>query len=178
MRGLKEFLKFNVSLTFEIFSRKVVMSLEQRKLVYTKVHDPNFNGAFFRSLTGVLYQNQQNFNGTRNLIAKEKFLTIPVVIYVRKKFYLLQSLNDRIWQLNAGGLLDYWHSQIIDSRYLNIIESQEPTAIELHHLSGCFMLLLFGLIIAAAAFVCEVLYKRFWDRSRKLKSIKNYALKL
>lgn len=142
------------------------MTLEQRMLLYSRANDPKFNGVFFRSLTGVLYQNQKNFNGTRFLVCKEKFMTIPVVIYVRKRFYLLQSLNEHIWQLDAGGLLDYWHSQIIDTRYLNIIESQEPTAIELHHLTGCFLLLMIGAVIAAIAFVCELLYKRFWGRSR------------
>lgn len=145
------------------------MTLEQRALLYNRSHDPYFKGVFFRSLTGVLYQNQQNFNGTRLLLCKEKFMTIPVVIYVRKGFYLLQSLNEHIWQLDAGGLLDYWHSQIIDSRYLNVIESQEPTAIELHHLSGCFLLLLIGAFIAAVVFVCEILYKRLWIRSRSGK---------
>lgn len=136
------------------------MTLEQRSLLYNRSNDPDFKGVFFRSLTGVLYQNQRNFNGTRFLLCKEKFLTIPVVIYVRKGFYLLQSLNEHIWQLDAGGLLDYWQSQIIDSRYLKIIE-KEPTAIELHHLSGCFLLLGIGVLIAAIAFVSEVLHKRF-----------------
>lgn len=145
------------------------MTLEQRMLLYNRSNDPDFKGVFFRSLTGVLYQNQKNFNGTRFLLCKEKFLTIPVVIYVQKGFYLLQSLNEHIWQLDAGGLLDYWHSQIIDSRYLNVIESQEPSAIELHHLSGCFLLLLIGAVIAAVAFLCEIIYERFWGRSRSGK---------
>jgi hypothetical protein len=140
------------------------MTLEQRKKLYSRANDPSFKGAFFRSLTGVLYENQKNFNGTRYLICKEKFLTIPVVIYVRKGFYLLHALNEHISRLEAGGLISYWHSQIIDERYLKIVESQEPSVIELHHLSGGFLLLLIGCLIATLAFICEILFARFTSR--------------
>lgn len=138
------------------------MTIEQRMKIYHKALDPSFKGAFFRSFTGVLYQNQRNLNGTRYLMCKEKFLTIPVVMYVRKGFYLLQPLNEHIAMLEAGGLINYWHSQIIDERYLEIIESKEPSAIELHQLSGGFFILLFGCFIALLAFICELLYKKLF----------------
>ncbi len=144
------------------------MSLEQRSLLYSRSHDPNFKGAFFRTYTGILYQNQQNFNQTRFLLCKEKFLTIPVVIYVRKKFYLLHSFNELIYNLGASGLLGYWQSEIIDSRYLNIIDYHEPTAIELQHLSGGFMVLLLGALVALIAFVGEILHKKFWGQNQMI----------
>ena len=138
------------------------MTIEQREKFYSRSNDPTFKGAFFRSLTGILYQNQQNFNGTRYLICKEIFLTIPVVVYVRKRFFLLQPLNERIAMLEAGGLINYWHSLIIDERFLKVIESQEPSAIEIHHLSGGFFLLLFGCLISSLAFICEVLHAKLF----------------
>lgn len=149
------------------------MTLEQRMKFYSRSNDPTFKGAFFRSLTGILYQNQQNFNGTRYLICKEVFLTIPVVVYVRKGFFLLQPLNERIAMLEAGGLINYWHSLIIDERFLKVIESQEPTAIEIHHLSGGFFLLLFGCLISSLAFICEVLYAKLFHCKMKVQQVHN-----
>lgn len=147
------------------------MTIEQRQKLFSRSNDPTFKGAFFRSLTGVLYQNQHNFNGTRYLICKEIFLTIPVVIYVRKGFFLLQPLNERIAMLEAGGLINYWHSQIIDERYLKVIESQDPSAIQLHHLSGGFFLLLFGCLASSLAFICEVLHAKYFHCKLKVQQV-------
>lgn len=150
-----------------------MLTIEAREKLFSRSNDPTFKGAFFRSLTGVLYQNQQNFNGTRLLICKEKFLTIPVVIYVRKGFFLLQPLNERIAMLEAGGLINYWHSLIIDERYLKVIESQDPSAIQIHHLSGGFFLLLFGCLISSLAFICEVLHAKFFHNKYKVQQEHN-----
>jgi hypothetical protein len=134
------------------------LSLEQRIDLYNKSNDPSFKGTFFRSLTGILYTNQQNFNGTLFLICKEKYLTIPVVIYCRKDFFLLQRLNIKIGQLLAAGLIDHWHSSILDQRFLHKIESKQPKKIALEHLMGGIILWIVGCLIATITFACEILY--------------------
>ncbi|KAG5674082.1 hypothetical protein PVAND_004069 [Polypedilum vanderplanki] len=148
-----------------IYERKIVMPLEQRTLLFKKSLDPSFDGVFPRSLTGVMYSNQLNYNTSVYLICKEKFMTFSIVIYTRKGFFLLNALNDKIAQLQTAGLIDYWHSQIFDQRYLNIKESQEPKPTELHHLSGCFWLLIIGCTTGLVSFVCEILYAKIFARS-------------
>ena len=133
------------------------MDLETRNLLYSRSFDPSFKGVFLRSLTGVLYSNQKNYKTSVFLICKEKFMTLPVVIYVRKGFYLLEQLNEKIEQLQTAGLIEYWHSEIFDKRYLNIKESNEPKPINIEHLTGGFILLLIGCLIAFCAFIYEIL---------------------
>jgi hypothetical protein len=140
------------------------MDLETRNLLLNKSFDPTFKGVFLRSLTGVLYSNQKNYNTSVFLICKEHFMTFPVVIYVRKGFYLLEQLNEKIEQLQTAGLIEYWHSQIFDQRYLNIKESDEPKPIKIEHLTGGFIILLIGLSIASFAFICEILRRFFSTR--------------
>lgn len=147
--------------------RKIVMTLEQRMLLYNKSRDSAFKGVFLRSLTGALYSNQLTYNTSVNLICKEKFMVFPVVIYTRKGFYLLNILNKKIIHLQAAGLIEYWHSEIIDERYLKIEESKEPKPIQVRHLSGGFSIWLIGCLIAFCAFVCEILYAKIISRALK-----------
>jgi hypothetical protein len=141
------------------------MTLEQRMLLYNRSNDPTFRGVFPRSLTGVLYSNQLNYNTSMNLICKEKFMTFSVVIYTRKGFYLLGALNEKIAQLQAAGLIEYWHSEIFDERFLKVQESQEPKPTEVRHLSGCFMIWLMGCFAALVVFICEILHARIFAKS-------------
>lgn len=136
------------------------MDPAKRTQLFNKSHDPSFKGVFPRSLTGVLYSNQQNYNTSVFLICKEKFMTLPVVIYIRKGFFLLEQLNEKIRQLQAAGLIEYWHSEIFDQRYLNIKVKEAPKRIQIEHLSGGFVIFTAGCVIASCAFVCEVLCKK------------------
>lgn len=85
-------------------------------------------------------------------------MTLPVVIYTRKGFFLLEQLNEKIRQLKAAGLIDYWHFEIFDERYLNIKESEQPRPIRTEHLSGGFAIFACGCFVAFIAFACEILY--------------------
>lgn len=66
--------------------------------------------------------------------------------------------------LEAAGLINYWHAEIIDERYLKIIESKEPKAIELYHLSGGFYLFLVGCLISLLVFLGEYIYIYFFHK--------------
>lgn len=139
------------------------MDLEKRTLLFNKSHDPSFNGVFLRSLTGVLYDNQKNYNESVFLICKEKFMSLSVVIYFRKGFYLFEQLNLKIQHLQAAGLIDYWHSEIFDERFLNVKESQHPKQIQIGQLSGGFAILAIGCFLASLAFGFEILYSRVFS---------------
>lgn len=121
--------------------------------------DPNFKGAYGQSLIRILYFDQisPNRKKGRFKICKEIFLTIPVVIYTKKNFYLLDALNEKIDILKASGLIDFWHFQDIDERLLNVKETRDPKVLTINHLSGCFQILFLGYFASFVVFAFELL---------------------
>lgn len=85
------------------------------------------------------------------------FLMLPVVMYVRKDFFLTTSINKNIEFLQAAGLIDYWHTEIIDERLLKTQESKEPKGIKLEYLSGCFYILMIACSLSILTFMGEIL---------------------
>jgi hypothetical protein len=126
-------------------------------------------GAFLRSLSGVQYMNQLNHNNTSEIftICRENFMTIPVVIYARKDFFLIDKVNEKIQLVQAAGLIDYWHSQAIDKKNLKADDSSgQPIKLSLRHLLGSFAIWMFGLIIALIMFMAENCKFRLMRRQR------------
>lgn len=94
---------------------------------------------------------------------------LPVVMYVRKDFYLTAAINKQLQFLQAAGLIDYWHSSIIDERLLKVSESKEPKGIKIEYLSGCFYILTISCCLAIVIFLGELLNEK-WGKSFKLKT--------
>lgn len=138
------------------------------------IHDSSFKGAFLRSLTSILYINELRFHMNEKiyLICKEFFMSVPVVIFTRKNFFLLEAINEKISIIQAAGLIEYWHSQSVDQRFLNAQIPTEAKMLTCQHLSGCFILLTGGLFAAFVVFTIEIGYKIVQSklRSDKMKS--------
>jgi hypothetical protein len=79
------------------------------------------------------------------------------VIYTKKNFFLLDAMNEKIEQLKAAGLIEFWLFQEIDKNIINVKEAVQPKVLSLQHLSGCFQILLFGLVFSAVVFMIELL---------------------
>lgn len=156
---------------------------KRTELVNEIKSNPNFKGAMFRSLTGLQYNNQVNYNKTRSIACKEIFMMLSVVIYVPKNFYLTEALNEKIAIFQAAGLIEHWHSQIIDPRYLKPPESKEPSGIKVEYLSGCFCMWIISCLIAFVVFVIEALRWRFTKNSEvdivkennAIRDLRNYS---
>lgn len=144
-----------------IICRSVIFDPEKREEITNKIStNPKFKGTLFRSLAGTLYNNQLHFNETKSLICKEIFLTIPVVIYFPKNFYLKNAVNHQLEFLHAGGLIYYWDIAIYDERYRKVREDKHPRGMNIHGLSGCFYIYIITCCIACVAFVAEVVAGR------------------
>lgn len=120
--------------------------------------DSTFKGAYGGSITYFLYTNQISSKDMNNKFCKDIFLTIPVVIYITKNFYLLEALNDKIKLLNSAGLINFWHfHQYIDENALTrkLKGSENPKVLTLYHFEGCFGILLCGILISSIVFVVE-----------------------
>jgi hypothetical protein len=108
-----------------------------------------------------MFLNQERFKLKEKLyfMCKENFMSVSVVIFARKNFFLLDSINKKITLLQAGGLIEFWHSNVIDKRFMKIQPGLAPRKLNINQLSGSFILLSFGLTVATFVFVVEVLTK-------------------
>lgn len=87
-------------------------------------------------------------------------MTIPIVLYTVKDFFLLDSLNDKIEMLKSSGLVDKWHFDIIKKNFIKTDFSKQPKVLTIKNLLGCFQLLSFGLFFGFVVFILECLLKK------------------
>lgn len=116
--------------------------------------DSSLRGTYASSLLRVLYENQNNPKELRQTFCKEIFMTIPVVIYTQKDFYLLKSINRRIELLRDSGLINFWQKQ--DFSRLHKVKSNQPKVMKLKNLLGCFQILVFGCGCGFVVFIIEL----------------------
>lgn len=93
-------------------------------------------------------------------------MSVPVVIFARKNFYLLDAINKKISVIQAAGLIEYWHSRGADNRFLKAETPPVSKTLTWQHLSGSFILLTGGYFVGFAAFVIEIAYKTVQSRLR------------
>jgi hypothetical protein len=118
--------------------------------------DSTFKGAYGGSITYFLYTNQNNAKTLKNNFCKDIFLTIPVVIYSKKDFYLLEAINEKIELLKSAGLINFWHyHQFIEKGILKLEKLEYPKVFTLKHFDGCFGIFMCGCAISLVVFGVE-----------------------
>lgn len=83
-------------------------------------------------------------------------MTVPIVIYMRKDFFLLESLNKKIKMMKVAGLIDLWRRQDNDEHVLHIKEPKHPKVLTLKHLYGSFYVLGCGMGLSAVVLMIEL----------------------
>lgn len=87
-------------------------------------------------------------------------MTVPVVMYTLKNFFLLDVFNEKIEIFNAAGLIDHWGAQEVDKRFLKLSEVSDIRVLSLEDFVGCFQVLLIGFIISFITFLLELVHVR------------------
>jgi hypothetical protein len=118
------------------------------------------------SQTDIEYQNQLVDENSRHTICKEPLLTIPVVIYTKKNFYLLSVFNEKLEMLISAGLIDFWSRQLNDKTLLSNVSGNERKILTIKHLFGAFCILLVGFVISIVVFLFELLLHKLRRLSR------------
>lgn len=93
-------------------------------------------------------------------------MSISIVMYTQKNFYLTEALNEKISLFQAAGLIQYWHFY----ERKNFIEASNPRkALTFHHLLGAFQISSCGCCISALVLITEIIAKsKFNFLSRNL----------
>lgn len=129
--------------------------------------DSSIKEAYGQSLILTVYYNQVSTRSSHYTFCTEVFMTLPLVIYTRKDFFLLDAFNEKIEMLRAGGLIDFWKCQIIDKRFLNTKAFVSPKVMTMYQLLGCFEVLCIGCAMSLIGFCGEIL----WWSLRKYRTI-------
>ncbi|CAG9803281.1 unnamed protein product [Chironomus riparius] len=108
-----------------------------------------------------------NYSMTQNSfpykLCKEQFLTLNIVMFYNKNFFLKSAIDEVIQQISMHGFMDHWIKDYDKTDKWKFID-REPSVMTFDHLTGSFCLLLIGYVLSALAFVLEILnlkWKRF-----------------
>lgn len=139
------------------YFRHVQMSNSDFEEVYTNLKSSSFKGALITTLSGIATVNEKNENNFTFKICKESFVTLPNVMYFRKNFFLVDSINEVVMYLQSSGLIEYWHFNNIGRKLFNTKTDGdgEPRIMTVDDLIGCFQLWGCGCIISMTACVVE-----------------------
>lgn len=149
-----KFISININL-INIF-RKVPFDADHFQEAQISTLNPNFRGAVVSSNDEIVHLNKLNYKNFSYTVCNEMILTVPVVFYLHKDSYLTEVFSEKIDDLKSAGLIDYWISKYVDSKYLNI-DSKDKSRKKLNYqeLSGAFQLFAVGLICSVIAFMIE-----------------------
>lgn len=118
-----------------------------------------FEGVFLDSLTEHLIENQRNTFNFKHKMCKDYFATISVVLYFSKNHFLVPAVDSVISSLESGGLIEHWHFNYINKRFLNIKdEAKCAQKMTVEHLKGCFEIWACGCLLAFVSFLGEIIF--------------------
>lgn len=89
-------------------------------------------------------------------VVDENLLSISVVIYYRKDFYLKEAIDSKIRYILPSGIIEKWISENDYTKFWKRRKSKTPTVLTMDHLSGIFYVLAMGHITAIFIFCIEV----------------------
>lgn len=145
-----------IFLKFKYFHRIVNITSQRREQMLTEIENPSFKGTVILGLYKILHRNFMNRDKFQLIICKERLMSISIVMYTQKNFYLTEALNEKISLFQAAGLIQYWH---IYERKNFIDDSNPPKILTFHQLLGAFQILLCGCGISALVFIAEIIAK-------------------
>lgn len=141
--------------------------IEQRK---RQTVEPTFRGAVTSSMEQILYFNKMNYKNMTLTVCREHLFTFQYGIYFRKNSYLEEVFNNKISILKSSGLIDFWASDYISSKFLNIkIRDASPRKLNIEQLMGGFEVLFIGFALGCVILLAELASKCL--RLRKLQSL-------
>ncbi|KAL7029699.1 hypothetical protein ACKWTF_006327 [Chironomus riparius] len=99
-------------------------------------------------------------------ICPESLLTINIVLYFPKHYYLRETFDNKIGRLVSSGFVEHWLKMYdYTSLWKNIKEG--PKTIRLHHVKGSFYLLICGYLTGVTVFIAEI----FINKENKIRKL-------
>ncbi|CAG9807368.1 unnamed protein product [Chironomus riparius] len=139
-----------------IKSRIVNITSQQREEYMNQLIDnPSFKGTLILGKYKVMHRNYLNRGMEQITICKEHLMSLAVVFYTPKNFYLNEKLDEKISLFMSAGLIKYWH--IYETKVWNE-QGEAAKVLTLHHLFGSFQILMLGVVVSSIVFIIEYLW--------------------
>lgn len=148
--------KIKIKILF-IFSKKIV-ELADFDAILEKITSPNFKGSLMHTSSLIAYKNGLE-NGTKSIFCKEYLMTIAMVAYLRKNFYLTEIVNEKIGIFHATGLIDFWDRQSKTAIEKHVAVSDNRKPISLKNLEGMFIVYLYACIGSVMCWIAEIILR-------------------
>jgi ABC-type amino acid transport substrate-binding protein len=94
-------------------------------------------------------------------ILKENLMTINIVMYYKKEFYLKEAIDSKLRYILAAGLMKHWLREFDHTDEWKH-GTTEPKVLTMEHMMGAFGLLIIGCLLAFVAFVVEIVVEK-WE---------------
>lgn len=144
--------------------------------ILEKLSDSNFKGTLTHTSSLIVFKNEQKGRKFTNLFCKEYLMTISMVAYLRKNFYLTEMVNEKIGFFHTAGLINIWDrmsTKIFKVSHINAADTRKP--ITLKNFKGVFMIYLIACLTSCIIFTIEItlhfLFKKFTGKNVFLKQI-------
>lgn len=148
-----------INLFFPTSNRLINVTGTEREQLLKDIKSPYFKGAIVMPRTKIIFKNNNNRDKFQLIICKEYLVSVSIVFYTQKNFYLTSAINEKISLFSAFGLIQHWHSY---DRIISYADEKPPQILNFHHLQGAFQILLGGLCISALIFIAEIASKCKW----------------
>lgn len=109
--------------------------------------------AAMEALSDVHAANKANQKYFIHKICKEPLMTMNLVLYFRKNFYLSEELNKKIQALVSSGIIDYWLRRLLKD--FQNQEQNQPSTFNIAELAAPFTILIIGYCISFTVFLFE-----------------------
>lgn len=80
-------------------------------------------------------------------------MMLPIVIYTKKDFFLVNEIDNEIEIFKSAGLIEFWDFKSNDHK----VTGSMLNPLTLDHLNGSFQILLIGSVVSLIVFVMELL---------------------
>ncbi len=100
-------------------------------------------------------------NRNQSIFCKEYLMTVAMVAYLRKNFYLTDIVNEKIGIFHAAGLIEFWdrRSKTAVVRPVNNFDNKKP--ITLRNLEGMFIIYMYACGASVVCCIAEIILHFF-----------------
>lgn len=146
------------------WNRETCFTLRRRNIIkneeanpFSRPVDDTLKATFMTSMTDIIYRNQQHYKSFVLKVCMEELMTVNIVMYFPKHYYLREAINEKLSELLTAGLLQHSIKKYADTKYFNMAsKGTGPTKLNVTHLFGIFNIWLIGCAIAIIIFTIEI----------------------
>lgn len=160
--------KLCLIMNFTLCYRKAIVNLTDFDNILDKISDSNFKGALMHTSSLIIHKNGLKNKTYTNLFCKEYLMTVSIVAFLPKNFYLTEVINEKIGIFHSAGLIEIWDKRSGAKLVEPISEKSEKKPVSVKDLKGIFAIYLIACALSIFCFCVEKTVKIFKKQIAKI----------